>query len=92
MNEVDPAIANTRRAIEFLTVWMDQDRVDAPAYIERVLNDPNESGARNIIAGQCNLSMVLVLALAKERGAVTAEELWMKVGEILQELPQYFPE
>ena len=92
MKQIDPAIVNTRRAIEFLTVWMDQDGVDAPAYIERVLNDPNGPDVRSIISGQCNLSMLLVVALAKERGAATAEELWTKVDEILQELSRSLPE
>jgi hypothetical protein len=92
MSEEDAATANTRTAIEFLTLWMDQDGVGAPAYIERVLNDPNGPGARDIISGQCNLSMLLVLALAKERGAMTADELWTKVGEILQEVSRYLSE
>jgi hypothetical protein len=92
MGKIDPATANTRTAIEFLTLWMEQDGVGAPAYIERVLNDPNGPGPRSIIAGQCNLSMLLALALAKERGAVTAEELWTEVGEILQELSRNLPD
>ena len=55
MSEIDPATAGTRIAVELLTSWMEQDQQSAAERIERVLNDPNGPGARNLIAGQCNL-------------------------------------
>jgi hypothetical protein len=86
MDEMNPAIAGTRVAVEFLTLWMEQDRLNTAAHIAEVINDPNGPGAPSIVAGQCNLGMLLVLRLAKERGAVTAEELGAKADQILQEL------
>ena len=62
---------------------MEQDQQSATERIERVLNDPNGPGARNIIAGQCNLGMLLVLWLAQKRGARSTDDLMADAAEIL---------
>jgi hypothetical protein len=92
MSEMNPATANTRVAIEFLTLWMEPDRWGAAEHIERVLNDPDGPGAPSIVTGLCNLGHLLVVMLAKERGATTADELQAKAGEILHKLSRDLPE
>ena len=92
MSEMNPATAGTRIAIEFVTLWMEQDRLCAAEHIARILNDPDTPGAPLIVAGQCNLAMLLVFMLARERGARTADQLRTRAGEILQELSQDLPE
>jgi hypothetical protein len=85
MTETGPNTA-TRIAIEFLTLWMEQDREGAIEHIGGMLDEPNAPSPEAIIAGQCNLSMALAIKLAKERGALTLDELRTKTGEIIQEL------
>jgi hypothetical protein len=92
MDEMNRANAATRVAIEFVTLWMEQDRMSAAAHIVEVLNDPNGPGAPRIIAGQCNLAILLVLMLAEVSGAVTDDDLQAKAREILQELARDLPE
>jgi hypothetical protein len=91
MSEMNPATASTRVAVEFLTLWMESDRLRSAAYIERILNDPNGPPAPSIIAGQCNLGMLLVLMLAKERGAGAADMMETAHG-ILRDLSRDLPE
>jgi len=90
MSEMNPATASTRVAVEFLTLWMESDRLRAAEHFERVLDDPNGPPARSIIAGQCNLGMLLVLMLAKERGA--GADMMDTAHGILQELSRDLPE
>ena len=92
MSEIDPATAGTRIAVELLTSWMEQDQQSAAERIERVLSDPNGPGARNIIAGQCNLGVLLVLWLAQERGARSTDDLMADAAEILRSLSRDVPE
>jgi hypothetical protein len=85
MSEMNPAIvAGTRIAIEFLTVYNEQDQQTAYAYIDAVLNDPTGPGIPSIIAGQLNVGAALVVMLAQARGAVTPHDITMVAGEILR--------
>ena len=84
MEETDPAIAGTRTAIQLLRLWLEQNRLTA-AHIQGVLNDPNGPGAAHIIAGQLDLGMLLLLTLAKERGA-GVDDLEETARTILQDL------
>jgi hypothetical protein len=54
-----------------------------------VLDDPDGPDAASIIAGQCGLSLVLILELAKAQGA---EDVRERAGEILRELSRRLPE
>jgi hypothetical protein len=89
MSEMNPATAATRVAIEFLTLWMEPDRERAAAHIRMALGDPDGPDAASIIAGQCNLGMILVLEVARAHGAADLRE---RAGEILQELSRQLPE
>jgi hypothetical protein len=91
MSEMNPATVGTRIAVEFVTLWMEQDHLCAAERIARILNDPDTPGAPLIVAGQCNLAMLLVLMLAKERGA-GADDMMDKAREILQGLSRDLPE
>jgi hypothetical protein len=95
MNETHPATASTRVAIECLTLWMEQDRLGAAMHITRLRHDPEGPGADGIILGLLNLSTFLVLQVAKERGATTAEELVEGARKYLRalsrDLPEYLP-
>jgi len=91
MSEMNPATTGTRIVVEFVTLWMEQDRLCAAEHIARILNDPDTPGAPLIVAGQCNLAMLLVLMLAKERGA-GADDMKDKAREILQDLSRDLPE
>jgi hypothetical protein len=53
------------------------------------LADPDGPDAASIIGGQCYLSMVLILELAKAQGA---EDLHERTGEILRQLSWQLPE
>jgi hypothetical protein len=85
MSEPSRATASTRVAVECLTLWMESDRLGAAEHIERVLSDPDGPAAPSIIAGQCNLGMLLVLMLAKERGA-GADDMMETAHGILRDL------
>jgi hypothetical protein len=89
MSEMNPATAATRVAIEFLTLFLEPDLQHAAAHIRMALEDQDGPDAASIIAGQCNLSMVLILELAKAEGAEDPHE---RAGEILRELSRHLPE
>jgi hypothetical protein len=89
MSEINPATAATRVAIEILTLFLEPDLQHAVAHIRMALADPDGPDAASIIAGQCNLSMILILELAKAQGA---EDLHERAGEILRELSRQLPE
>jgi hypothetical protein len=89
MTEMNPATAATRIAIEFLTLFLEPDLEHAATHISMALGDPDGPDAVSIIAGQCNVGMILVLELAKAQGA---EDLYERAGEILQELSRQLPE
>ena len=77
MSEMNPVTASTRVGIEFLTVWLEGDKQFATEHINRVLKDPDGSGADKAIVGLLNLSMLLALQLAKAQGAENLEE-WVR--------------
>jgi hypothetical protein len=89
MSEMNPATAAIRVAIEFLTLWLEDDHQRAAAHIRMALGDPDGPDAASIIAGQCNLGMILVLEVARAQGA---EDLRERAGEILRELSRQLPE
>jgi hypothetical protein len=89
MTEMNSATAATRVAIEFLTLYLEPDLQHAAAHIRKALGDPDGPDAISIIAGQCNLGMILVLELANAQGAADPHE---RAGEILQELSRQLPE
>jgi hypothetical protein len=89
MREINSATAATRVAIELLTLYLEPDLERAAAHIRTALGDPDGPDPVSIIAGQCNLAMILVLELAKAEGA---EDLRERAGEILQELSRELPE
>jgi hypothetical protein len=74
MSDMNPVTTSTRVAIEFLTVWLESDKQFATEHIYRVLKDPDGPGADMAIVGLLNLSMLLALELAKERGAEDLQE------------------
>jgi hypothetical protein len=93
MDETDPVTTGTRVAVALLKLWLEQDRLSA-AHIEGVLTDPKGPNAAEIIAGQLNLGMLLLLMLAEERGA-SAEDMDGMMEEargILQDLSEGLPE
>jgi len=92
MDEIDPGTAATRVAVECLTLWMESDRLSAAKHITDLVHDPDGPGADRIITGLLNLSMVLVVSLAKEQGATTDEEYGEKVAEWLRDFSRQLPE
>jgi hypothetical protein len=91
MDETNPATAATRVAIECLTLWMEQDRLGAAERIAKLQVDPDGPGATTIITGLLNLSHVLVLSLAKARGAGPGE-LAERAHDILRDWSRNLPE
>jgi hypothetical protein len=89
MSEMNPVTVSTRVGIEFLTVWLESDKEFATEHINRVLKDPDESGAEKAIVGLLNLSKLLALELAKARGAENLEE-WAR--KYLSNLSAQLPE
>ena len=89
MREINSATAATRVAIELLTLYLEPDLERAAAHIRTALGDPDGPDPVSIIAGQCNLAMILVLELANAQGAADPRE---RAGEILQELSRQLPE
>jgi hypothetical protein len=82
----------TRIAIECLTLWMEpgeEARRNAAEHISKLRHDPGGPGADPIIVGLLNLSMLLVLQLAKAEGA---DDIAKRAGEILRELSPQLPE
>lgn len=84
----------TRVAVEFLTLWLepgDAARRAAAEHIFEVLNQAGNPPAEAVIAGQLNLSMLLLLTLARERGHEAATLL--DAGRaILRELAVKLPD
>ena len=89
MDEINPATASTRVAVECLTLWMESDRQAAAEHIARLRHEPDGPGADSIIVGLLNLSMLLVLELANAQGA---EDIAKRAGEYLRNLSAQLPE
>jgi hypothetical protein len=89
MDDTNPVTTSTRVAIEFLTVWLESDKQFATEHIYRVLKDPDGPGADMAIVGLLNLSNLLALELAKERGADDLQE-WAR--KYLSNLSAQLPE
>jgi hypothetical protein len=85
----------TRQAVEFLMLWIEPGmdaRQRAAAHISNVLG-PDETGRwSTTIAGLLNLSMLMVVELAKERGAVGTDAVTARAQEILRDLSLKLPE
>jgi hypothetical protein len=71
----------TRVAIECLRIWLETDKEKAAEHLAHLQHSPDGPGARTMISGFLNLSELLVLSLAKERGA-NAGNLKEKAGDI----------
>jgi hypothetical protein len=89
MTDPNPATAATRVAIEFLTLWLEQDRQVAAEHIVQVVNDPDGPGGTQAIIGLLNLSMIIELQLAKANGAT---DLLAWAGEHLRGMSPELPE
>ena len=83
----DDATDATRVAIEFLTLWMEDDRLGAAAHITNVLG-PLPVTVANTIAGLLNLNMFTLFGLAKAKDADNAR-VW--AGEYLRGLSPDLP-
>ena len=92
MDDINLATSATRLAVEFLTLWMEPDRQGAADHISRVLNDPHGPARDSVIVGHLNLSMLLVLELARARGAEDGDKLMERAGEFLRNLSRSLPE
>ncbi|MGH3480465.1 MAG: hypothetical protein ACRDQD_26980 [Nocardioidaceae bacterium] len=85
---------NTRVALECLTLWMepaDEARYRAVQHISHLVHDADGPGAVNIISGLLDLSMFLVMSLARECGAGD-EDLLTMAGDFLRQLSPQLPE
>jgi hypothetical protein len=91
MSEISTGTASVRVAVECVTLWLESDRQSAAKYIARLRHDPDGPGADTMIAGLVSLSHLLVLMLAKERGAGD-DDLVEKARGILQGLSRGLPE
>jgi hypothetical protein len=91
MDETNPGTVATRVAVECLTLWLESDRLSAATHIAKLTHDPDGPGADRIITGLLNLSMILVLDLAKERGA-NADDMPDKAMEYLRNFSRQLPE
>ena len=89
MDEVQPTTAYARVAVECLTLWLEPDRVSAALHVALLKQDPGESDA--MVVGLLNLSHLLLLELARERGAVAGEDSLGALA-ILQDLSLKLPE
>jgi hypothetical protein len=79
-------------AIEFLMLWMEPDRDAAAAHVTSVVHDPDQPDAAVLaMAGQLNLSQILLFKLAMARGAKSDAEVQDKASEILRELSLRLP-
>jgi hypothetical protein len=81
----------TRVAVECLTIWLETDKEKAAEHIAHLQHSPDGPGASTMISGFLNLSELLVLNLANERGA-NAGNLRQKAGDILREWSPQLPE
>ncbi len=98
MDEPNAATANTRVAIELLTLWLEpgeEARYRAAAHILQVLGEPTDEGAlahaTEVVAGLLNLSMLLVVRLAHEQGA-DRDAMLEVAGDILRAIAPNIPE
>jgi hypothetical protein len=89
MKDPNPATAATRVAIEFLTLWLEDDRWVAAEHIYDVLHDPATPQTEAVIAGLLNLNMLFAFEAAKANGA-TDYVAW--VGEYLRRHSPELPE
>jgi hypothetical protein len=92
-HEMFPPTRTTRIAVEFLTLWLvpgDEARLTAARHINEVINR-SDTHVESVIVGHLNLAMLLLIMLAKERGA-TGENLLQRAGDILRELSRGLPE
>lgn len=84
----------TRVAIEFLTLWMEDDRRGAAEHITNVLG-PQPEPVAAAIAGLLNLNMHALFALAKARGA-EPDDIRAWAGDYLKhlspDLPRLYPD
>jgi hypothetical protein len=69
MTTPNPATAATRIAIEFLTLWLEDNRQAAAEHMYDVLHDPASPQVEALIAGLLNLSMLFAFEAAKANGA-----------------------
>jgi hypothetical protein len=85
--------AATRVAVELLNVWLERDTppIQAVQYIYNVLEAPETPGIKQVILGQLHLAELLLLMLAKARGA-NPYELRAKAHELLRWLSEGLPE
>ncbi|GGV15585.1 hypothetical protein [Streptomyces spectabilis] len=58
----------TRVAIEFLMLWMSEDRQAAAVHIAEVLHGDTPSDPAQVIAGLLNLNMLTIFELARTQG------------------------
>jgi hypothetical protein len=94
MSEPNPATANTRVAVEFLTLWMesgDDARWRAMEHITKVVHDRAGPGPDSVIVGLLNLSMLTLFTLAQERGAAP-DDIHKRAGDILRDWSVQLPE
>ena len=87
MDETSSRTIGTRGAVALLHLWLEHDRLSS-AHIEGVLKDSAGPNAAELIAGQLDLGMLLLLMLAKERGASAEDmdDLMEQARGILQDL------
>lgn len=88
---------NTRLAIEFLTVWMDDsDEEMAFSHVTNVICADHQMSALEMsaaaVTGLLNVSKILLVRLAQARGAMSDAEIQDKASEILRELSLRLPE
>jgi hypothetical protein len=85
--------AATRVAVELLNVWLDRGAppIHAVQYISNVLEAPETPNIKQVILGQLRVAELLLLMLAKARGA-NPYEVRAKAHELLQWLSENLPE
>ncbi|MEU1621752.1 hypothetical protein ABZ479_31200 [Streptomyces sp. NPDC005722] len=89
MTEPSKAEEATRLAIEFLTLWLEDDREGAARHIAGVVEGLDGAERMRMVAGLLNLNMFVVLDLAKARGA---EDYRADAGAYLRHLAAHLPE
>ena len=87
MDEASSGTTGTRGAVALLQMWLEHDRLSS-AHIEGVLSDSAGPSAAELIAGQLDVGMLLLLMLVKERGASAEDmdDMMEKARDILQDL------
>ena len=89
MDEVQPATALTRVAVECLTLWLEPDRASAVLHVALLKQEPAEADA--MIVGLLHLSKKLLLKLVSQQGATPYDAL-DRAREILADLSLKLPE